>query len=329
MISRRTVLAGSATMTLAASLAARASAEDMPAPEPASAAPGAQVPGIYRYRLGDFLLTALSDGLNPAPLKEGFVKNASVEEVAAALEARFLPSDTIPIPFVPLAIRSDSDLILVDTGYGDSGPPTAGSLADNMAAAGLAAEDVTQVLITHFHPDHISGLRNADGSLAFANAQIHVPEPEWAFWMDDANMSSAPEGMRGAFERVRAVFEGTDDRRTSFAWDAEVLPGITSVDAHGHTPGHTAFAIASGDEQMLLLGDTTNHPALFVRHPDWAVAFDMDADAARETRRRLLDRAASDRLQIAGYHFPFPSTGHVARDGDGYDYVPVQWTPIL
>ena len=147
--------------------------------------------------------------------------------------------------------------------------------------------------------------------------------------MDDGNLASAPEGRRGNFELVRKIFADTDDRRSAFGWDEEVLPGITSVDARGHTPGHTAFTVASGEDSILLLGDTTNHPALFVRHPDWAVRFDMDAELARTTRRRLLDMAAADRLQVSGFHYPFPATGHIAKQGSGFEYVPLQWSPTL
>jgi glyoxylase-like metal-dependent hydrolase (beta-lactamase superfamily II) len=109
----------------------------------------------------------------------------------------------------------------------------------------------------------------------------------------------------------------------------EVVPGVTAIPAHGHTPGHTAFVVSSGNGKLMVMSDTTNHPALFVRHPDWAAVFDQDADQARATRHKLLDMAASERVQVSFYHAPFPATGHIGREGKTYEFVPVQWTPAL
>ncbi len=195
--------------------------------------------------------------------------------------------------------------------------------------AGFTPEQVTRIVISHFHGDHIGGIRKRDGSLNFANAEIHVPEPEWTFWMDDARMGAAPEAARAGFQNARRVFAPIANDVKRFAPGAEVAPGVTSVAAHGHSPGHTVFTIASGNARMMFLADAANHPALFVRNPDWSAVFDMDADAARATRRRLLDMAASERLQIHLYHAPFPATGFVAKDGNGFQWVPVQWNSAV
>jgi len=304
-------------------LTGRAFAQD------AMPADGGQAAAAYRYKSGDIVVTAATEGVNIRKLEDGFVTNASLDEVKGALAEAFLPSDIVPIPFTPVVIRSGEELILLDTGFADNGPPTVGMLRANLASVGIAPEDITKVLISHFHSDHIQGIRNKAGELVYPNAEIHVPEPEWAFWMDDAKMAAAPEGARGGFEAVRRVFRPNAADIVRFGWDEEVLPGIQSVDAHGHTPGHTAFVVGSGDDRMMMLADTTNHPALFVRNPDWAAVFDMDADAARQTRHRLLDMAAADRLQVAGYHFPFPATGHIVKDGERYRFHPAMWMPVL
>jgi glyoxylase-like metal-dependent hydrolase (beta-lactamase superfamily II) len=315
--------AAAAAMAMPLPLAGRALAQD------AMPADTGQAAAAYRYKSGDIVVTAATEGVNMNPLKDGFVTNASLDEVKAALAEAFLPADIVPIPFTPVVIESGEDLILLDTGFADNGPPTAGMLRANLATVGITPEDITKVLISHFHGDHIQGIRNKAGELVYPNAEIHVPEPEWAFWMDDAKMAAAPERARGGFETVRRVFGPNAADIVRFGWDEEVLPGIQSVDAHGHTPGHTAFVVGSGDERVMMLADTTNHPALFVRNPDWAAVFDMDAEAARQTRHRLLDMAAADRLQVAGYHFPFPATGHIVKDGERYRFHPAMWMPVL
>ncbi|WP_245615685.1 MBL fold metallo-hydrolase [Afifella pfennigii] len=290
---------------------------------------GEQLPGAYRYRLGDFTVTQITDGMAARPLDAGFVVNAELEDVQGALQEAFLPPDKLFIPFTPLTLRSGDELVLFDTGFGESGPPTAGQLARGMAAAGIDPAAVSCVVISHFHPDHILGLTTKAGEPIYPNAEVMVPEPEYAFWMSDDNKANAPEGRRGNFDMAQKIFGALGERVSQFKWDAEVMPGVTAIDAHGHTPGHTVFAIESGDERLMFLADTTNHPALFVRHPDWAAVFDQDAEAARQTRRRLLDMAAEERMRVAGYHFPFPATGHIAKDGEGYRFVPAQWMPVL
>lgn len=217
--------------------------------------------------------------------------------------------------------------MLIDAGNGEMGAPGTGRLLANLAAAGYAPEQVDLVVISHFHGDHINGLRGKDGSATFANAEVTVPEAEWAFWMDDARMQAAPEASRPAFAAVRRVFGPMADTVATYAGEKELAPGITALPAPGHTPGHTAFVLASGAERLLVWSDTTNKPELFVRNPGWHAVFDLDPEQAEATRRRLLEMAASERMQVAGYHFPFPATGFIARDGEGYRFVPAFWRP--
>jgi len=142
-------------------------------------------------------------------------------------------------------------------------------------------------------------------------------------------MNQVPENMRGGFLGARRVFSPIAKDVKQYDMDKEIVPGLTSVAAPGHTPGHTAYMLSSGSGKLLILSDTANHPALFVRNPDWSAVFDMDADVARATRRRMLDMAASERAQVAFYHAPFPATGHITKDGDGFRFVPVQWSPAV
>ncbi|MCU0885505.1 MAG: MBL fold metallo-hydrolase [Beijerinckiaceae bacterium] len=317
-----------AFMTAAAATALAASGLSAATPALAQAAAAGQAPGFYRYKVGDMTVTAINDGFARRPL-EGFVRNAELSAVQAAMSAAFLPADALPIAFTTLVVQNGAQITLLDTGNGDSGAPTSGVWMRNFRAAGFTPEQVTRVVFSHFHGDHINGLRLKDGTLTFPNAELNVPAPEWAVWMDDARMGAAPEAMRGAFANVRRVFAPVAANVKQYQPGAEVAPGITSVAAFGHTPGHCVFMISSGTGKLMFMADTTNHPALFVKNPDWSAVFDMDADAARATRRRLLDMAAAEKTQVHFYHAPFPATGFIAKAGNGFDYVPVQWSSAV
>jgi glyoxylase-like metal-dependent hydrolase (beta-lactamase superfamily II) len=314
-----------ALMSTAALSAAGAAGVSLPTAALAQTA-AAQSPGFYRYKVGDITVTAINDGFARRPL-EGFVRNAELSAVQAAMAAAFLPTDALPIPFNTLVLQTGGSTVLLDTGNGNSGAPTSGLWMANFRAAGFTPEQVNAIVFSHFHGDHINGLRLREGNLVFPNAELIVPAPEWAFWMDDARMNAAPEAMRAAFQNVRRVFGPETARIRQFAPGAEVAPGVTSIAAHGHTPGHCVFMVSSGPGKLLFMADTTNHPALFVRNPDWSAIFDMDADAARATRRALLDMAAAEKAQVHFYHAPFPATGFIAKDGAGFAFVPAQWMP--
>ncbi len=320
-ISRRTLLAGAAFGVAVGAV-----------PDPGRAkvaASGRQVPGIYRYRLGAFELTAINDGVWHLPVDERFVRNAAFAQVQQAMADAFMPaSDSVPWPFTAIMVNTGSSLVLIDTGTGGQIASTAGLLEANLAAAGVSAEAVDAIVISHFHPDHIDGIKTKDDAPVFPNAEILVPEPEWEFWMGDVP-AAASETVKGYFLNAHRIFRNMAKAVRRYQPGREVVPGIISVPAPGHTPGHQAIAIASGDRSMLMLSDAATHPALFVRHPEWQVAFDMDGATAAETRKRLLDRAAAEKMLVAGYHFPFPACGHISRAGSGYEFHPVQWSPEL
>jgi glyoxylase-like metal-dependent hydrolase (beta-lactamase superfamily II) len=316
-INRRSLLAGAA---LAAALPVAALAKAPPA--------GKQAPGVYRYKLGDYEMTALYDGVWNRAIDDKFVRNVAFPQVQKALSDSFLPTDKLPIPFTTLLVNTGARLVLLDTGTAGQIPGAAsGSMPENLAAAGVAPAAIDTIVISHFHPDHINGIKTKDDELVFPNAEILVPAPEWTYWMDDAKLSTAPQGLKGNFLNVRRVFK--DVKVQQFEPGKEVAPGVTSIAAYGHTPGHTAFAIASGSQSMLVLSDITSHPWLFLRNPEWQPAFDMDGDMAVDTRKRLLDRVVADRMLVQGYHFPFPASGHVTKSGANYDFVPVMWQPAI
>ena len=289
-----------------------------------------QAPGIYRYRLGAFELTAIHDGIWHRPVPNDFVRNADFAAVRRAMDRVFMPDGhRLPLPFTALLVNTGRKLVLIDTGSGGQIAPTAGMLAANLRAADIHPSRIDIILISHFHPDHINGIKTKDNELVFANAAIKVPARDWAYWMDDANLRAAPDGRKTQFLNARRIFRDLANEVVRFEPEAEVAPGITAIAAFGHTPGHTAFAVSSGDRSMLILGDTTSHPALFLRHPHWQGSFDVDGAMAARTRVRLLDRVAADRMLVAGYHFPFPACGHVVKERQTYRLVPIEWQSAL
>jgi len=318
MLTRRSLLAGSAALVAGADSAA-------------AAAPPAdrQAPGIYRYKIGTFELTALYDGIWYRPITENFIRNAPFAEVEHALDTAFMPHDRLETPFTTLIVNTGKKLVLIDTGTGGQIAPTAGMIGQNLASAGIDAKAVDQIVISHFHPDHINGIKDKDNALIFPNAEIMVPEPEWAYWMDDANMNAAAPDLKLTFLNQRRIFADIGKQVTRYEPGQDVSPGIVTVPAAGHTPGHTVFAIHSGDQSLMVLSDTAQHPAVFARHPDWQAAFDIDGNAAVATRKKLFDRAAADRMLVTGYHFPFPACGHLIKTTSGYEHVPVPWQPTL
>jgi glyoxylase-like metal-dependent hydrolase (beta-lactamase superfamily II) len=161
-----------------------------------------------------------------------------------------------------------------------------------------------------------------ENKVVFPNAEIYVPAVEYTFWMDPALIEKLPEPRRPLARRIQEMFPLMKDKVHQFEWDKEVVPGIRAIDARGHTPGHTAFHMSSGNDQLIVLSDTTNIPALFVKNPGWRAAFDQDAPTAEASRRKLLDRAVADKAIVCGYHFPFPAAGTIVKDGTGYAFVP-------
>jgi len=313
-VTRRKLFAG-ASLAVTGALPAQAAAP------PA----GRQAPSVYRYKVGDLEVTALYDGVWYRPIDEKFIRHADCAEVQKAMSDAFMPQERLATPFTTILVNTGKKLILLDTGTGGQIAATAGSFGENLAAAGIDPKAVDTIVISHFHPDHINGIKSKDNALIFPNAEIMVPQAEWAFWTDDANMRAAPEGLKIAFHNVRRIFADIAKDLTRYEGGREVAPGVETVAAGGHTPGHTVFALQSGKEALMVLSDTTQHPALFARHPDWQPQFDIDGPAAVATRRKLLDRASADRMLVTGYHFPFPACGHIVRHGNGYEHVPLLW----
>ena len=327
-LTRRHMLAGAAGI---------ATAPLLPAISAQAAAPMAdkQAPSFYRYKVGDIQVNAISDGSLTFALDEKFVPNAKLEDVSTALDNAFLPKDKMTLLFTPLAMNIGGKTVVLDTGMGGAAYASSkgvnGQFVTNLTAAGIDPKSVDVVVLSHFHGDHINGLLNADNSLAFPNAEVLVPAVEWKYFMDDGEMSRAPEGrMQTVFKNARRVLEaGLKKKATPYEWGKDVMPGLLAVETPGHTPGHTSYVLSSGSDKVFIQSDVTNHPALFVVNPGWRAFFDQDAAQAETTRRKVYDMLVAEKMKVQGFHYPFPGIGNVVKDGAGYRLVPAQWNPVI
>jgi glyoxylase-like metal-dependent hydrolase (beta-lactamase superfamily II) len=328
-LTRRRVIAGATALTATALAPATI-------PAPARAAipqTGKQAPSFYRHKVGDYEITVVTDGVRRFPLPDNFVDNAKKEDVNAALEAAYLPKDQMALFYNPLVVNTGSKLIVIDTGGGPvayaQSKGDIGQFMTNFIAAGFDPKAVDTVIISHFHLDHINGLITADDKPAFPNAEVMVPAIEWAWVMDDANMAKGrPLDKTALFEPARKVFGIIKDPKR-YEWGKEIAPGITTLGTPGHTPGHTSFTIASGSAQLFHQVDITNNQHLYVRNPDWHFLYDIDPALAVQTRRKVYDMVSAEKARISGFHWSFPSVGHVEKDGNGYRMVPEVWNPVI
>jgi glyoxylase-like metal-dependent hydrolase (beta-lactamase superfamily II) len=328
-ISRRHVVAGSVALTASTAFAASVS------PAAAAAPPaGRQAPGFYRYKVGSIEVTVVTDGVNRFKFGDNHVTNKSREEVNAALAAAYYEKDMMTTPYNPVVVNTGSKLVVIDTGTGEANfarsKGTSGQFQANLAAAGIDRNAVDLVVISHFHGDHINGLLAPDNKPAFPNAEILVPAAEWTYFMDDGEMSRAPAGrMQEVFTNLRRVFDALGRKVTRYEAGKEVVPGVTAVATPGHTPGHTSHIVSSGSAKVYIQGDVTHVPYLFARHPDWHAFYDQDGAMAEQTRRKVYDMLAAERMMVQGFHYPFPCLAYVEKSGTGYREIPVPWDPTI
>lgn len=285
-----------------------------------------QVPAIYRRRIGDALLTVVSDGYIDVANDLWLTENRDL--IAQAKQSAHLPyADFFRNGINAYAIEAGGQVTLVDTGSGGI-LPTAGHFRTHLEVSGIKAADIATVFITHVHPDHVGGLVN-DGKAAFPNARLIVHQADVAYWTSAAEQAKAPEDIRGWFDVARSSLAAYGDRVEEFDGARDLGNGISALPLPGHTPGHCGVMIDGGSERALIIGDACNSAALQMPQPDVGLGFDMDVDQTRVTRRELLNRAADEGLLITGTHLPFPSLGYVVRDGDAFRWQPEEWRYLL
>jgi glyoxylase-like metal-dependent hydrolase (beta-lactamase superfamily II) len=278
--------------------------------------------GFHKYKVGTIEVTAVYDGIWEKPHDPAFIKNASVEDTKAALGKAGLPTDFVSIPLTVLVLTVNGRHILVDSGSGGQWQPTAGKLHANMKSAGIDPTTISTVLISHFHPDHIFGLMARDTNApVYPNAEIIVSAAEYKWWTEPGRVDALPEGRKPLGRRINAAFPTWKNFKL-VEGEKEVAPGVRLVNAPGHTPGHAAFHVSSGNQQLMISGDTAYVPALLAPHPEWQGAYDQDGPLAVTTRKTLLDRVIAEKMLVCGAHFPFPGAGTFAKDGAGYAFVP-------
>jgi glyoxylase-like metal-dependent hydrolase (beta-lactamase superfamily II) len=311
-LSRRAFLALSAAGALAGSMVGAAAKEAMKGDKNAP---------WYRFKIGDFEATVVSDGaINIGKYADLYSKTPK-EQVEAFVRGEFLSPDAVLLQENCLVLNTGDKLVLFDTGtgrakaFGDG----AGRLGASLAAAGIKAEDIDIVLLTHGHIDHLSGIMAADNRL-FPNAQIAISKTDFDFWTDQGKLS-AP-GLKVLIDAARANLLPNKDRLLFVENGKEPIKGVTAISTPGHTPGHVSYAIASGSVTFLFAGDFATHSAISFKHPDWDFGFDSDPPTASATRVKMLDMAAAERMTLITYHFAFPGIGYVAKDGGAYRYVP-------
>ncbi|MBX9739258.1 MAG: MBL fold metallo-hydrolase [Beijerinckiaceae bacterium] len=266
-------------------------------------------------------LTTLSDGSFALPVNM-LSSSADPARVRAALEAAGLSATEHRNPLNVSVLTRGDDVVIFDCGAGPNFMDGAGKLAENLAKAGIAPEKVKHVLFTHAHPDHLWGALDDFGTPAFPEATYHMAAAERDFWMSPEVFRQMPEDRQAFAAGAQRNLKELGSVLKVFKPGAEILPGVAAFETGGHTPGHVSFEVRVGSESLMVLGDALTHPVISFQHPDWRGGFDQEPDRAIATRRRLLDKLATERNRIVGYHLPGGGVGRVEKSGSAYRFVP-------
>lgn len=282
-------------------------------------------PGYYSFPLGEFHITMLCDGVFFLPT-DSLATNVKAEEKKPYFDAHYLAPDIVRLQANPLLIETGQKRILVDTGLtaGTEWAAHAGRLTKALAGAEIAADSIDTIVLTHCHPDHIGGLV-ADPAKRFPNADVVLSETELDLWNSPDSATRLPKWAAESAPSVQKVVAALGDRVRPIKGGKDVATGVMALDTPGHTQGHISLLVNSGSNQLLITGDAITNIHFAFDHPEWQIMWDHDPDQGAMTRRALLDRAASDRLLVAGYHYPFPGVGHVVKEGTGFRWLPTDW----
>jgi glyoxylase-like metal-dependent hydrolase (beta-lactamase superfamily II) len=306
--------------------------EEIPANKP----PG----GFYRFTIGEMKITVFSDGFFHFPMELLAVELTPYDFIAfdadpdyrdAFFSNHLVPDDHVPLQMSPLLIETGDQRILVDSGWGEESPPTAGLLGTSLESLGISNESIDLVILTHAHPDHLGGLVNpATGNPVYPNAEVVMSETELAFWeSDDPDSVYDPIlDVEAVVPAMKSVLGSLRDHIRVVSSEQEITTGIQGLLSPGHTPGHMCVMAESGNQSLMIVGDSIVFTHVSFEYPEWRNFADIDHTAATESRRMLLDRASSDEMLIMGFHFPFPGLGYALRHGNAYRWHPAGWNVL-
>ncbi len=311
-------LAGVAAVALATALLVYDGAQ--------AAAPfaGTQAPGFFRMKLGDFEITALTDGTFMFPVSK-ILTNISPPEMQQALAREFL-KEPLPVSVNGFLVNTGAKLVLIDTGTGELNDPKIGNLVANLRASGYQPEQVDEVYITHMHGDHIGGLA-VDGRAVFANAIVRADKREAEYWLSPANLQAADKEAKGRFEGAQKDLAPyvAAGRFKTFDGATDLIAGVRSLPCYGHTPGHSLYVVESKGEKLVLWGDLMHVAPVQFPNPAVSIRFDSDSKQATEQRERVFAEAAREGYWVGGAHLAFPGLGHLSKLGNAYAWVPVNY----
>jgi glyoxylase-like metal-dependent hydrolase (beta-lactamase superfamily II) len=280
-----------------------------------------QAPYFYRFKLGNFEGTVVSDGTLPLGKPEDNFVGLTKDEMAKQLTDNFLPTENAVLEQNALVINTGSQLVLFDTGMGDLRlfGPTTGKLLSSMQQAGIDPKDIDAVVMSHAHIDHCGGCVADNGSRNFPNAQYYITQADYDFWTTE---SKVPAQFKVFWETATKNLKPNRERMHFIQDGDEVIPGVHAMLAAGHTVGHTIFMIDSGGKQLCYIGDLAHHPVLLLQNPLTEFKYDTDPKLSAQSRVKMLGMLADKRIPLLAYHFAWPGIGYVARQGDGFRFYP-------
>ena len=282
---------------------------------------GTQSPYWHRFIVGDAEVTVVSDGPLPLGDPSGTFIGIPKEEVKKMLVEHFLSPDNVVLEQNSPIVNTGDKLILFDTGMGTSKAfgPTTGRQQKSMAEAGIKPEDIDAVVLSHAHIDHIGGIVDANDKPLFPNAQYYIAQSDFDFWTDEGKLGGP---LKDFVVHARKNLLPVRDRLVFFKDGQEFLPGVQAMAAPGHTVGHHMFMVTSNGKSFAFLGDLTHHAVLLLEKPLMEFSYDTDPKQAAQTRVKMLDMLAANKIPVMSYHFAWPGYGHVAKSGDGFRYFP-------
>jgi glyoxylase-like metal-dependent hydrolase (beta-lactamase superfamily II) len=283
---------------------------------------GSQVISIHRMKVGDFEVTSMLDGYIELPQTS---LQADSSLIKSMLSAGGWPDKSMRVPVNTFLVNTGNKLILIDSGGAKMLGPTAGRLSQCLAAAGIEPGQIDEVYITHMHGDHLHGIVTPEGGMLFPNAIIRISKNDMDYWANPEVEAKAAENQKTRFVPAKRAVAAYGAQIKTFNLGDELTPGIKSIEAVGHTPGHSCYLIQSGSDKLLAIGDTIHVAPVQFPRPDITVAFDWDQSKARETRGSIFEMAVKESIPIAAVHLPFPGIGTLRKKGTEYIFDPISW----